>query len=123
LEQGTTFNGSDIVSTLTSGDQLPIPQDLFTETRIVSVNLVAINKNNDTAIVLTHYIDGRTDGKDYSFSDSDVDISYRYANVVQDIFSAPGIFHGFKLVKATRNEVKGFEPLYFALYYTRERER
>ena len=120
LEVGTTFNGSDITSTMQVGDQLPIPQDIFAQTSIERVNLIAVAKSTDTTITLTHNIDGGTAGTSYSLSDADT--THRYANVIKDIFSTLGVFHNFKLVKVTNAENKGFEPLYLAVLYRKERD-
>jgi alpha-tubulin suppressor-like RCC1 family protein len=120
LEDGTDFDGNDITCTLQVGDQLPVPQDLFAMTRTVRANLITMAKNTDSDIILTHLIDGAETGTSYTMSAADA--SHRYANDVEDIYSPPGIFHSFKLSTTSDNETKGFEPIYLAITYQKERE-
>jgi len=121
LEYGTTFDvGTAITCTLQVGDQVPIPQDILSETRIARVDLIAVAKNTDSTVTLTHYLDGATTGTDYTLSMADA--THRYANDIEDIHSNPAIFHSFKLVTASSSETKGMEPLYMALYYQKERD-
>jgi len=121
LENGTDFDGNDITCTFQVGDQVLISQDLLSETRIHRASLVAVSKNTDSSVSLTHYLDGASSGTSYAMSVADV--SHRYANDIVDIYSNPAVFHSFKLTATTDQETKGFEPLYFAVYYGKERDR
>jgi hypothetical protein len=120
LEDGTDFDGTDITCTLQTGDQLPVPQDLFSMTRIVRANLVTVTKNADSDVTLTHLLDGSETGTSYTMSSKD--LTHRYANDMEDVYSLPGIFHSFKLSTTSDDETKGFEPIYLAVTYQKERE-
>jgi hypothetical protein len=120
LEYGVTFDGTDISNVLEVGDQLPIPQDMLTETRISRLNLVCVPKNSETDVTVTHKIDGATTGTDYTVSQADA--THEFANVIKDIYSLPGVFHSYKLAIDTDAETKGFEPIYLSVYFTRERD-
>ena len=120
LEDGTDFDGNDIICTLQTGDQLPVPQDLFSMTRIVRANLVTVAKNADSDVTLTHLLNGSETGTSYTMSSKD--LAHRYANDMEDIYSLPGIFHSFKLSTTSDDETKGFEPIYLAVTYQKERE-
>jgi hypothetical protein len=120
LENGTDFDGTAITSTMAFGDQLLVAQNLFITNSVVSANLIAVAKNTNSTVTLTHYLDGATTGTDKTLSLADA--SHRYANSMVDVYSAPAIFHGFKLVHTSSSESKGLEPLYFAVYFQKVRE-
>ena len=119
LENGTDFDGNDITCTMQVGDQLPVPQDLLSKTRILRGNLVTMAKNTDSEITLTHYEDGAEAGNDYTLSAADA--SHRFANDIVDIFSTPAVFHSFKISATSGDETKPLEPLYLSVYYQKER--
>ena len=120
LEYGTTFDSTDITCTFKTGDQVPIPQDILSESRMLRANLIAVAKNTDSTVTLTHYLDGKETGTDYSLSVADA--THRYANVIEDIYSTPAVFHSFKLTATSDEETKGFEPLYLSMFYQKERD-
>lgn len=120
LENGTDFDGDTIDCTLQVGDQLPVPQDPFAMTRILRANLITMAKNTESTVTLTHLMDGDETGTNYAMSAADA--SHRYANNMIDVYSTPGIFHSFKLATDSCLEEKGFEPLYFSVYYQKERD-
>ena len=86
---------------------------------IKKVNIICVAKNMDTALTLTHYLDGATSGTDYSLSMADA--SHAFASIIKDIYSAPAVFHGFKLVAVSNDETYGFEPLYMTAFYQKVR--
>ncbi|MFA5340235.1 MAG: LamG domain-containing protein [Clostridia bacterium] len=67
LEYGTDFDGNDIVHTLETGDQLLIEGDVFAKTSVTRANLIALSKNTDSTVTLTHTKDGATSGTDSHF--------------------------------------------------------
>jgi hypothetical protein len=121
LEYGTDFDGNDITHTLETGDQLLIQGDVFAKTSVTRANLIALSKNTDSTVTLTHTKDGATSGTDYTLSVADA--SHRFVNLIKDIYSTPAVFHSFKLVATTDDETKGFCPLSFAVYNKHERDR
>lgn len=120
LENGTDFDGTDITSTLEFGGMLPVSKNFAVKTEVLKANLVAVKKTTDTTVTMTHYIDEATSGTSYNFSL--VNASGRVANDVIEVYSTVGVFHGFKLVNIADDETKGFEPLFFSIYYRTVRE-
>lgn len=120
LEFGLTFNGSDGTSAIQFGDQLPVPQDPLAITSISRANIVSVAKGTNSTITLRHMIDGGTAG---TYTLSDADPTRRYANQIKDIYSTSGVFHGFRLDKVWNGESKPWEPLYFAAYFKRLRDK
>lgn len=119
LEYGTTLDGSDITSTLQFGEMIPIEGNLMAYTMLEMANLICIKKATNSTVTMTVYLDGLTSGTDYTFTISDS--THAYANVMKDIFSAPAIFYGIKLVHVSNAETKGFEPLALTFYYQKKR--
>lgn len=119
LESGTTFDGEDITCTLHFGDILPAG-NIAIETDISAFNLIAKPKNTDSSVTLTHYIDGDPTGNNYTLSVAES--SKRLVNIVQDIYSSPGVFHSFKFTVTTDDETRGFEPLHCAVRFEKVRE-
>lgn len=119
LEYGNDFDGEAITGTWETGDQMHVENDLFMKTSLTRVNLIAIAKNTDSTVTFTHTMDSSTTSTDYTLS---ITSSNRYANVIKDVFSSPGIFHSYKFTSVTSKEVKGFEPLFVAAYYKKVRD-
>jgi hypothetical protein len=120
LENGTDFDGTDITSTLEFGQMLPIKDNFLVYTWLHRANLIAVAKNTDSAVTMTHYLDGLSSGTEYSLSLADA--THRIANVIKPIHSLPAVFHGIKLTHVADDETYGFEPLYFALIFQPVRE-
>ena len=119
LEYGTSFDGTAISWEIETGDQLHVKDDLFMKTSLTRINAVAVAKNIDSGITFTHTMDGSQSSNDYQLS---VASSNRYANVIADVFSTPGMFHSYKFSGSSSSETKGFEPLVFASYYKKVRD-
>lgn len=120
LENGTSFDGEIITNTLWFGDMLPVQNNFLQYRELLMANLITVAKNASSTVTLTHYLDGNPSGTSYTMSMSDS--VHRIANDMQDIYSTPGVFHGIKLVTSSTAEIKGFEPLYFAIYTQKVRE-
>jgi hypothetical protein len=121
LENGTTFNTIDITSQMKVGYQIPIQSDIMSETEILRSELITVAKNTDSAITLVHTIDGSTGGGT-SYALSAADATHDFAIIMQDLGSTQGIFHTFDFTQVSDDEVKGFEPLFFAMYYEKIRD-
>ena len=119
LEYGISFDGTAISWEIETGDQLHVKDDLFMKTSLTRINAVAVAKNIDSGITFTHTMDGAQSSNDYQLS---VASSNRYANVIADVFSTPGMFHSYKFSGSSSSETKGFEPLVFASYYKKVRD-
>jgi predicted phosphohydrolase len=98
----------------------PVSKNFAVKTEVLKANLVAVKKATDTTVTMTHYIDEASSGTSYNFSL--VNASGRVANDVIEVYSTVGVFHGFKLVNIADDETKGFEPLFFSIYYRTVRE-
>jgi hypothetical protein len=120
LNDGADFDGESIVCTMQFGDQLLAASNLFWFTELRKVNLIAVSKTDDTDVTLTHYRDGSPTGLPYTLSTEDA--VHSYCNYVADIYSDPAIFHGFKLQVTSAVSMKGFEPLFLAMYVQKIRE-
>jgi hypothetical protein len=120
LENGTTFDGTAITSICLTGDQIVIPADLLSMTSINRANLITVAKNTESTVTFKHVIDGATSDTDYTLSAADA--THRYANIIKDIFSNPGIFHQFGLSVTSSTETKGSEPLYMAVWFQKDRD-
>lgn len=121
LDNGTTFNGSDIVSTLQIGDQIFLENDFMTETRLEKLVLVTLARNTDTTITVTNYVNGATSGTDHTVTISEA--THRFATTVTDIYSAASIFHSIKIAGTFNDETKGLIPLFLGAYFMPEREK
>ena len=118
LEQGTTFDGQPITSTIVFGEQIFVEKDTFEETSLTRFNLKMIPKTSN--VTLLHTMDGVAAGSSFTIFQSG---SNRYVNSFTDIFSTPGIFHTISLVTTSSADTKGFEPIYAALLFKRERTK
>jgi hypothetical protein len=120
LEYGTSFDGEAIVSTCEMGALTMIQNDVLSQTEVTRANLIAASKTADTSITMTYTGDESLSGINFVLSDSS---GKRLANVMQDIFSNPAVFHSIKLSKNTSNETIGFEPIAIALYFQKVRDK
>lgn len=121
LEYGTSFDGNDITHTLETGDLALIQGDVFQKTSISRANLVALPRNTDSTVTMTHFKDGALTGTDYTLSVANT--THRFVNLITDMFTTPAVFHSLKLVSTTDDEIKGFIPVNLAVYFKRERDR
>lgn len=123
LENGTSFDGGDIVQTLGLGDLVFCENDFTQETRVERLELVTVAKTqtlND--LVYTHYVDTEPTGASFTLSPRATG-GRRIATIVKPINSKVGIFHSGKFEMTTNNEVAGFEPLALAYSYTQQYEK
>ena len=108
LENGTDFDGEDIVHEFHLGD-LPLV-DLATETQVDSIRLLTVAKaTTANEVTLTHYADGATAGTDMTLSPARTGYRLAQPSTQQRISGDP--FHSFKCVMTTDDETIGFEPL------------
>ena len=122
LENGTDFDGNDMVFTLETGDIVLNENDFTMETRVERLQLVTVaNQVSLNDITYTHYVDTETTGTDYTLNPRAV--NKRVANIVKPINSKVGVFHSGLFVMTTDNEVTGFEPLALAYLYSVQYEK
>jgi hypothetical protein len=107
LENGTTFDGTDIIHTVQFGD-IALGGLAF-ETRLSALSLLAVAKSTPSNVTFTHYSDTKSSGVDKTMSQ--VNSGYRITMPgFTDKFDADP-FHGFKFTITTSAETIGFEPL------------
>lgn len=116
LEYGNDFDGSDIVSTMETGDFPLIDSNFITETALMAMIPISVAKVTTTAdITLTHYIDSEATGEEFTVDPTNS--GYRLSFPVKISNSVPGLFHSFKMTITTDSEVCGFEPLLLELFF------
>ena len=115
LENGNTFDGNAITSTLETGD-IYVGASPLVESTIRVVKLTTVAKENTTNnITLTHYGDTKTTGSDISISPSNAGASISDPTKTEGW--GPYITHRFKLTMTTDDETVGFEPIILSLGY------
>lgn len=122
LENGTSFDGNDIVHRLGLGDLVFSENDFTMETRVERLELVTVKKSvTSNNITYTHYVD--TDPVGTSFALIPTASNRRVATIVRPIDSKVGVFHSGLFEMTTNNEVTGFEPLALAYAYSPQYEK
>jgi hypothetical protein len=121
LENGTTFDGSDMVFSLWTGD-ITLTGSMMYETHARHIHLIAKSKNTTTnSISLTHYGDGATTGTSLTAM-SPANTSGRLISKVKSENTGNHVFHSIKFSMTTNDETTGFEPLQFGVFYKDKRE-
>jgi len=117
LENGTTFDGDDIIHTFTIGD-LNLTNSVFLTSGLRGVRLIAKTKNTTSnKVTLNYYIDGKSIPRK-SFTDIDVDSSSSSVTYSKkDTGGKFGIHHSLKFSLTTNDETYGFEPYIIGLMY------
>jgi len=108
LENGSDFDGEDIVHTVQTGDFAPLGLEYITQ--LDHLKLVAVAKATaDTSVTATHYGDSYTTGTDKTLSL--VNTNYRLAQPYWDEKLIGDPFHSLKFTITTDDATCGFEPL------------
>lgn len=108
LENGTDFDGTDIIHTFQTGD-IPLG-GLAVETRVSRLRLITVSKETTTSeITCTHYGDNSDTGTDKTMAPDRV--GYRLAMPIFNDKLNGDPYHSFKFTITTDNETCGFEPL------------
>ena len=119
LENGTSFDGTDITHTLNHGD-FPLG-DLANETRISRIRMLTVAKTS-TSNTITGTHTGNTATSGSSFTMDPANSGFRLAKpyITEKYDGDP--FHSLKFVMVTNNEVTGFEPLATIITFHNTRE-
>lgn len=116
LENGTTFDGSDMTFDLRVAD-MPLRDSIMYESQIRGVHLLAKAKNTTTnSVTVTHYGDTQTTGTTLT-PISLANSSKRLSDRVKSVNTGKHVFHSLKLSMTTNNETIGFEPLQLGVFY------
>jgi hypothetical protein len=122
LENGTDFDGNDIIHTIKTGDIALNQNQISEETTLRMVKVVQVSKNTTAnSMAVTHYGDTDTIGNSLgSFSPAD---SKRLKTRILNAGSkGPHVHHEFQLSLTTDDETCGCEPIYIVAYYDGERQ-
>jgi len=122
LDNGTDFNGNDIVHVLETGDVALHEGSIWVVTKVRNFMFHCVAKTVTTnSITLTHYGDTNTTGTSYTLSPSRT--GYRVASPkLSEKDMGDYVYHRFKLSMTTDNETVGFEPLFLGIKYMVVRE-
>jgi hypothetical protein len=124
LENGTDFDGNDIVHTIKTGAIALNENKISEETTLRMVKVVQVAKrttaNNMTA---THFGDTATSGNvvDVAFSPAATGKRLR-SRILNAGSKGPHVHHEFQLALTTDDETCGCEPIYIVAYYDGERQ-
>jgi hypothetical protein len=117
LENGTDFNGTAITCTLDFGDVPLLQNNWMIETKVDHLSLLMAAKATTTNdATLTHYLDAKTTGTDYTL---DPTAANRLSAIpVQGAAPNTAALHRFKIVMAADDEDYAFEPISLGLLVT-----
>jgi len=113
LENGTDFDGTDIVSTMELSDFPLVDYGTRATLRQILLHMVA-KSTTSNSLSVTHYVDSSTSGDSYTMSPSTS--GKRIASVTQDI-GKNGVLHSTKFEMTTDDETVGFEPVKAMYFY------
>ena len=122
LENGTTFDGGDIVSVFEMGDVSLHEGSMMYQTQIRHINMAVKAKSNTAnSIIGTHYGDTSDTGT-ATPTMSPVNASGRIVKINKSVNFGNHIFHSLKFSMTTDDETVGFEPLSLGVFYKVIRE-
>ena len=116
LDNGTDFDGDDIVSIFRTGDG-PVGDSSLMKTSISNTMLTIKPKNITSNTIAMDYFRNAKTTADKSFTINPADSNHGIVDLPKRPGQSAGIFHSFKFSMTTDNESVGFEPLYFAISY------
>jgi hypothetical protein len=117
LETSNSFDGVAIPFTMHLGDMAIHGGNISLETTVKYTGLIAVAKTITTgSIAVTYYGDGSTSAKS-SWTVSPNCTGNRIMTGVEHRTLGRYIFHSWKFVASTDDEIVGFEPLYFYVLY------
>lgn len=121
LEEGTTFDGSDITSRYRIGD-VPLADWSF-QTKIRKIKHLAVAKTTTTNnVAITHYGDGIITATDAALSVSANSSGKRVAIDNKSVDWGNNVFHSIDCSLTTNDEECGYEPIGLAIMYKVIRE-
>ena len=123
LNDGTTFDGEDIVYEFSTGDILP-SGEINTLTSVDSIRLATVSKETTSNSILAYHYG---DTKDAATTDQVAGTAYytlatantgsRVAFPFKRINTPPHMTHKLKFTMTTDDETVGFEPLFIGGFY------
>jgi hypothetical protein len=114
LENGNTFDGTDITSTLQTGDIFIAGSPMLESTIRTSKLIMNGKATTSNSVSISHYGDGSTTAtatRNYSPSGSTIKMPLHTEGL------GPFTTHKFKFTMTTNDETIGFEPLLYSLAY------
>jgi hypothetical protein len=124
LDNGTDFDGNDIVHTLKTGAIALNENRISEEVTLRMVKVVQVAKNTTAnTMTVTHFGDTATSGNvvDAAFSPAASGKRLR-TRILNAGSKGPHVHHELQLALTTDDEVCGCEPIYIVAYYDGERQ-
>ena len=122
LENGTDFDGNDIVHTLKTGALALNENKISEETTLRMVKVMQVAKTTANSMTATHYGDTDISGNVIG-SFVPVAAGKRLASRILNVGSkGPHVHHEFQLSLTTDDQTYGCEPIYIVAYYDGERQ-
>ncbi|KKL49231.1 hypothetical protein LCGC14_2317600, partial [marine sediment metagenome] len=117
LNNGTDFDGNDIVANLRiadiafeKGSTLLVTQPTFVQMPMVAKNSTSSN------VICTHFVNQKTAGVDFTLEPAKTD-ELAIPSMKQGTNLDSGVFHSFAASLTTNDETTPFEPLFMSLKY------
>ena len=117
LENGSTFDGYSITSSLKTGDFPFNDDDYLTETQLRGLTLIMPAINGETASVsIKHYVNGNNT-EDNTYTISPANSGYSIACPVKLTNSTPGLLHAFEIQFTPNISIADFSPVLLCVFY------
>ncbi len=123
LENGTDFDGNDIVHTLKTGAIALNENRISEETTLRMVKVVQVAKNTTAnTMAVTHFGDTDTTGNSLGTITPAASGKRLRTRILNAGSKGPFVHHEFQLALTTNDETCGCEPIYIVAYYDGERQ-
>lgn len=123
LENGTDFDGNDIVHTLKTGAIALNENKISEQTTLRMVKVVQVAKNvTGNLMTVRHFGDTDTTGNSLGTIDPAATGKRLRSAILNAGSKGPHVHHEFQLSMTTDDEVSGCEPIYIVAYYDGERQ-
>uniref|UniRef100_A0A6M3J4C2 Putative structural protein n=1 Tax=viral metagenome TaxID=1070528 RepID=A0A6M3J4C2_9ZZZZ len=119
LENGTSWDGTGIIQSVKTGDFFPT-KSLWDVTNIRRLKLVYAGLSNSNSVSVTHYKDTEASGTATLTQDM-VAATARIYRATEDV-NFTGWSHSLLFTATTDDESKGFQPLGWAVQYSKVRK-
>jgi len=119
LENGSSFDGDDIVSSFRTGDMALGEGSIFNKTTLKSTKMIAKTTGGSNSVTQKHYADGSSSASTLN-SISMSKSGYRLLIDLQTNRSHSAIFHALEYsmtIDKTKTEDFSFEPLFLGIAY------
>lgn len=122
LENGTDFDGVDIVHTLKTGCIALNENRVSEDTTLRMVKVVQVAKTTANSMTVTHFGDSATTGNSIGSFVPSATGKRLCSRVLNAQSKGPHVHHEFQLELTTDDQTYGCEPIYIIAYYDGERQ-